>query len=154
MLQIQHREARGGVLLIVRRRVDEDATPGIDAFGKVILDQHVAVRHILHVVIRDARFRDFEGVAHVTVPDECVGAGIQHNRTINEHPIVVISGALRLLGSVGPHAVVAFDHVIWKRVERIRPGSYKSDLHLLRAGGVEVEGDPRVLFNSWILDPR
>ena len=51
MLQIQHRVAGGGLGLISRRRVDKDAPPGIRRLGQVILDQHIAVRHIFPVVI-------------------------------------------------------------------------------------------------------
>ena len=54
VLQIQHRVARGGVGLISRRGIHEDVTPGIGCLGKVVLDEHIAVRHIFQVIKIDA----------------------------------------------------------------------------------------------------
>ena len=79
-----------------------------------------------------------------------LGAGVQHSRTIDKHRVVVIPGAWWRAG-VGPRAVVAFDHVIRKRIERILPGGDQRDLHLLRIGSCKAEGDPVIAFNPRIL---
>src|ERR1017187_1651424 len=145
VLKIENRVALLEIDVVPRRRVDENMAPGIGCLGEVILDQHIAVRHVLDVIEIHARLGDLKAVAHVAVTDECLSAGIHHDRAIHDHPVVVITGGLRRAG-VGPHSVGAFCHV--KR--NIDDG----DLHLLRGGRVEVKSHPIVGFNSRKLNAR
>ncbi len=145
MLQIKHGITRFQVGVIAWRRIDVNVTPCIDRLGEVVFGRHMAVRHILEVVPVHARLGDFEAVAHVAIANEGLRAGVQDNRSIHDHPVVVIPRGLRRAG-VGPHAVGAFHHIERNIDNR--------DLHLLRVGSGEVEGNPVVGFNSRILNAR
>ena len=103
------------------------------------------MRHIFQVIKIHACIGNFKAIAHVAVADEGVGGRIEHDRAINNHPVVVVAGGLGLAG-VGPHAVGAFGHVEGRVVNR--------NLDLLCVGSFKLEGNPQVGFNARELDSR
>ena len=143
MLQIKDGITRFQVGVITRRRIYVNVTPCINRFGEVVFGRHMAVRYILEVVPVHARLGDFEAVAHVAIANKGLRARVQNNRSIHDHPVVVIPRGLRCAG-VGPHAVGAFHHI----ERNINNG----DLHLLGVGSGEVEGNPIIGFNPRILN--
>ena len=138
------------LVVISRRRIDENVAPCMDRLGKVVRGLQVAVRYVLDVVPVHASLGNFKAVAHVAVAHEGLGSGVQYDGAIDEHPVVVIAGTLRN-ARVGPYTIGAFDHVVRKRAKRTLAGGDQGNLDLLRVGSGEVERDAIVFFNPRIL---
>ena len=86
----------------------------------------------------------------MAVAHEGLGSGVQYDGAIDEHPVVVVPGALRNAG-VGPYTIGAFDHVVRQRVKRTLAGGDQGNLDLLRVRSGEVERHAIALFNPRIL---
>jgi len=103
VLQIQHRVARGSVVVIARRRIDQRPPPGARGSGPVPVRAHGAVRHILRMVVGSRRgiLGHLDAAALAAIAKERLAARVVDDQAVDQVPVIVKAGGPRLHGD-GP----------------------------------------------------
>ena len=157
MLQVQHRIALGGILVILGRGVDEDVTHRLVHFGPVVDFPHLALRNVLRGVEVLVCRRDVDA-ASPTAGAVVVEAGrIGDVGPVDVQLIVVESFILRG-GFADPGAVLALNEVVFDttdvQLDGLGVGRFHAHAdaalgidHRILLAGLVVRGRDEVLFH-------
>ena len=138
VLQVQHRIALPGIVVIFGRDIHPRGAPSLQGRGPVTLQAHVAPRHVLVQVEIHARLGNVDG-AGVRSGAEIVLAGrIARAETVHDEEIVVETGLQRVRRDP-PGAFALADHRI----------HLAADVHAHFPGlrGRHLEGDAEVVVD-------
>jgi hypothetical protein len=97
------------------------------------------VRYIFQVIKASFGIRYLKGIAQMAVADKTIGGRIEDNSAVNYHPIIVITQILGFTG-VSPDTIGTLYHIIGN----VGYGN----LYLQSIRGSELEGNPRIGFNT------
>ena len=148
VLQVEHRVARLRLLVVVRREVDERVAPGAGHLRVVPDLAHLAVRHVLDVVVVDARLGDLDGARVLAAAEERVAALVVHLDAVDDQRVVVQAGRERRRRD-RPDAVRLLHHVHLRPAPEVQAdlrglGSLEADLHSPGAVDARILGSPDV----------
>ena len=121
MLDIHHGiVALAGI--VAGRRIDHQRTPCLFHLTIIMHGAHLAMRHILHLEVVHALFRNIDGTRPSAAAIERRAGRISYRHTVDNQRIIVESRHLRLRGH-SPDASLAFVHIVLRATD--------VDLHLL-----------------------